>query len=436
MASRRTRTRLAPQGRSLAKRRNALGAVIVLLALLAGVVLFVRDRGKRAKAQDTDETQSDWAPAPGGPRDPLHAQGNGPNGGGGSGNSTWAMSDATAPPIPPIGSNMPFRPPAFPPGSQPLTEGTDPMMHPKDEVPVSPGDGITCVFGPRSGVVHPPDPIVFDLEVKNRLGALLPIRDGVVRFRPDRTDPEKAKWFEAPFVDTGAGRDITADDRKYTSTFFPNDEQRAAFAKGGSHVYVEVYFDAPEALGSRKFPTVIEYSRLPHATLNGKWSDEMSNGSLVVHAGVNATQAGDYRVIASLYAADTDTAIAFASKPMPLEVGDGDVPLLFFGKILFDRGIDGPYELRYVMLSEEIVGQDTIPGETVDHAYTTQRYHASNFSSAAYVPPAPTFEAVNRFHPSQQGKPGPLLGDDMENPPDPLPSATSAAAPPISNSAK
>ena len=303
-------------------------------------------------------------------------------------------------------------------------------------MPISPRDGITCVFGPRVAIVHPPDPLVIDLEVHNNLGALLPIGGGVARFRPDRSDPKEGPWFEAQLVDDGAGKDLAPGDHKYTATFLPGDPERTALFKGGTHVFVEVAFEAPQGLGPRKFPTVMEYSREPNASLTGHYSDNLVDGSLVVGADVTAKQAGDYRLIASLYAAGTEHAIAFASKTAHLDEGNGTIPLLFFGKILHDSGYNGQYDVRYEMLFEESPGE-SIAGDTVDHAYTTRYYSARDFSGASYVAPAPTFATVDRNSPSQLGKPGPLLGDDLNGPaPAALPTATMRAAPNPISSAK
>jgi hypothetical protein len=298
----------------------------------------------------------------------------------------------------------------YPPGSQPLTEGSNPALQPKEDEPVDADKGIRCIFGPRVAVVHPPDPLVIDLEVQNNLGADLPIGDGVARFRTEQADPQKGPWIETPFVDDGSGRDLAAGDRKYTATLAPTDDQNAVLLHGGVHLYVQVTFQAPEGLGARKYVTTMEYSRRPDGNINGKYADRVDQGSLVIDVGVTTTVAAEYRVIGSLYGGQN--AIAFASKSMQLGVGDATIPLLFFGKILHDRGIDGPYELRYVMLSEH-VGPDEIPGETVDPAYTTQPYAARSFSDAAYVPPAPSFAVVDQNSPSQQDKPPPLFSQSQ-----------------------
>lgn len=301
-------------------------------------------------------------------------------------------------PIVPLGPASAF---PYPPGSQPLTEGVNPATQNKEDNPVDAESGIHCVFGPRIAVVHPPDPLVIDLEVQNKLGALLPIGGGVARFRTEKADPEKGPWVEAPFVDDGSGKDLAPADRKYTATLKPSSADQATLLSGGTHLYVEVRFDAPNGLGGRKYVTVMQYSRLPDAAANGKYTESVADGSLVVGVGVKANVAGDYRVIGSLYAGAD--AIAFASKATHLEAGDGSIPLLFFGKILHDRGIDGPYQLRYVMLFQHAPPEE-IPGETIDPAYTTKPYKASSFSDKAYVPPRAVVRRRRHEQPVAEGQ--------------------------------
>jgi hypothetical protein len=301
----------------------------------------------------------------------------------------------------------------YPPGSQPLTEGVNPATQPREDDPVDAEKGIHCIFGPRVAIVHPPDPLVIDLEVQNRLGADLPIGDAVARFRTEGADPKTGPWFSDQFVDDGSGRDLAAGDSKYTVTFLPTADQNAVLLHAGVHLYVEVAFEAPQNLGPRRYVTTMQYGREPDASLNGKYTESVEGGSFVISAGVTAKAAGEYRVVGSLYGGET--AIAFAQKSMHLDMGEGAIPLLFFGKILHDRGIDGPYQLRFAMLFQH-AGPDQIAGDTVDPAYTTQPYRASSFSDAPYVPPAPTFEVVDQNSPSQQGRPPPLFSEtDRQN---------------------
>ena len=171
---------------------------------------------------------------------------------------------------------------------------------------------------------------------------------------------------------------------------------------------MEVAFDAPNHLGERHYSASVQYTPTPTAELDGEWSDAIVDGSLVLQAGVAVAQPGHYKVIASLYSGDS--AIAFAQSSVELETGRRSVTLLVFGKILRDRELDGPYTIRYAMLFEEFPEQGIYwPGSTVDHAYTTRAYRATEFSDAPYTPPPSTEPEVTAQSPSQQGKPPPLF---------------------------
>jgi hypothetical protein len=391
------------------RRRTLLIAAAIAVAALLGLVVCVAPRSSAPPEPVAQVVPKPPPPARPTDRSPGGATNGGPSGAGDASAFT-AFDPHDMPVIPPPGPSARF---PYPPGSQAVTEGFNPATQPQEDDPVDAEKGIHCIFGPRVAVVHPPDPLVIDLEVKNNLGADLPISDGVARFRTEQGDPKKGPWITTPFVDDGSGRDLAGGDHKYTATLVPTDDQRTTLLAGGVHLYVEVDFQAPHGLGARDYVTTMQYSRKPDGTLNGKYAESVDQGSLVISVGVTTTVAAEYRVIGTLYGGEA--AITFASKSAQLGVGEGTIPLLFFGKILHDRGIDGPYVLRYAMLYEHL-GRDDIPGDTVDPAYTTQPYRARSFSDAPYVPAAPTFEVVDQNSPSQQGKPPPLFTDnDRQN---------------------
>lgn len=288
-------------------------------------------------------------------------------------------------------------PSPYPPGSQPLTEGSDPALSVAEDNPVDAEAGIHVVFGPRRDVVHPPDPIVLDLAVYDRDGHALPVGNPRAYFRNERDTEATGTGPHVAFSDNGK--------HQYVATFLPTQGDQKAIMR--FRTFVEVAFDAPDKLGERHYSASVQYTPSPHAVLDGEWKDAMDNGSLVVQAGVEATQPGQYKVIASLYAGDT--AIAFAQNSVALPAGRGFVPLTFFGKILHDKALPGPYELRFAMLFEEFPAEGIYwPGVTVDHAYRTKDYAGGDFSPQPYVEPARPDE-VNAQSPSQQGKPGPLF---------------------------
>jgi hypothetical protein len=297
------------------------------------------------------------------------------------------------------GQNLPAAAYPYPPGSQPLVEGVDPSAgHPEDD-PVDAKSGIHAVFQPRKGIVHPPEPIVIDLQVLDDKGKRLAVSGAYARFRADGTTVEGGPWYRANFSESAL---------LYTATYAPLADEQIALLKGGRHVFVEVHFEAPNGLGPRTYSTVVSYGRKPSAQLTGKYTDAIVEGSLSVQAGVHVDVAGDYRLIASLYAPDGETAIAFGKVVATLPVGDSSMNLSFFGKILRDKGIDGPYVLRYLMLFErDPVKGDDYSGETVDRAHTTHPYKAKDFAPDDYKPPPSQAVIIGANDPSQQNKPPP-----------------------------
>jgi hypothetical protein len=309
----------------------------------------------------------------------------------------------------PIG---PDSPPQFPPGSQPLTEGTDPALSVSEDDPVDSDhpQAMHAVFGARRDVVHPPDPLVFDLKVTDDKGNRLVVKNAYAKFRSEKASPETGPWFRAEFADDGNGADLRAGDRNYTLTYYPSAAEREQLI--GFRLFVEVGFDAPNGLGPRKYGGSIMYTELPHGHLNGSYTEAVENGSLVVGAGVSIDAPGRFKVIASLYSGDGQQALVFAQNSVQLDAGERSIPLTFFGKILHDAGVDGPYQLRYMMLFEEHPDKGVYePGTTVDPAYTTRAYKAASFSPAPYVPPVSNEVQVTASSPSQRNKPPPLYGD-------------------------
>lgn len=308
-------------------------------------------------------------------------------------------ADMQAPPARPAAS-------PYPPGSQPLTEGSDPATTVPEDVPVD-ERGLHAVFGPRRDVVHPPDPIVIDLQVLDANGKRLAISGARAMFRGERATAATGAGPHAPFVDDGTGADRAANDLAYTATYTPSTADQRAL--GSFRVFVEVAFTVAGA-GERRASTWVQYTPRPHAELSKRFAEHVDNGSLVVDVGVAVAQRGHYKVIASLYAADHTTALCFAQEARELDAGAQAIPLVFFGKILHDRGVDGPYVLRYAMLFEEFPDQGMYwPGVTVDDAYTTRAYRAADFSPAPYVAQPRDQAEVTADSPSQQGKPSPMF---------------------------
>jgi len=289
--------------------------------------------------------------------------------------------------------------PLFPPNSQPLTEGSDPATAPAEDQPVDPASGLHVVFGPRRDVVHPPDPIVIDVQLLDRNGHRVSLHDGRVYFRSERETAREGTGPHAALVDDG--------NRLYSARFAPTGKDQADLLQ--FRVFAEVVFEAP-GIGTRRYASWVQYTPKPGAELDGRFADRVEGGSLYVDVGLDVARRGHYKVIASLFATDGETAICFSQAARELEAGKQTVPLEMFGKILHDRGLDGPYVVRYLMVFEEFPDRGMYwPGVTVDRAYTTRPYRAAELSGEAYAPPASDTPEVTAQSPSQQGKPPPLF---------------------------
>ncbi len=113
-------------------------------------------------------------------------------------------------------------------------------------------------------------------------------------------------------------------------------------------VRVEARFSAAgltEQTGSLPFYfTSIE--QVP-AEFTGKFSDRVSNGYLLVDVGMRVDREGSYRVEGNLFDLAGDP-LAWAAFEDHLGAGQQDVTLKFYGLVLHDAGLAGPFVLQQV----------------------------------------------------------------------------------------
>lgn len=124
------------------------------------------------------------------------------------------------------------------------------------------------------------------------------------------------------------------------------------------------------------------------ARFSGKLTDRLDKGSLVVSAGVEVIDAGEFIVDANLF----DSAgkpIARANFRGSLAKGGQSIDLVFYGKIIRDHGVPGPFVVR------DLRGYRTRPGEQPNRAdmaahaddYTTKAYALDVFTSEPWPTP-------------------------------------------------
>jgi len=137
---------------------------------------------------------------------------------------------------------------------------------------------------------------------------------------------------------------------------------------------------------SREFALDFAYAVDPPVVIRGIASDRMLDGHLVVELDVDLAAAVPVGLMATLFAADGTTPIAvFDDRYFPTHAGRQTIAVRFFGKILHDRQIDGPYRVGAVhgYAYRQSQSPDQLWFERADApAMMTQAYAASGFSAA------------------------------------------------------
>ncbi len=121
-------------------------------------------------------------------------------------------------------------------------------------------------------------------------------------------------------------------------------------------------------------------------------SDRLVDGSLELGLEADLATAAPVALNATLFAADGTTPIAvFDDRYFPVRAGRQIIPVQVFGKVLHDRGIDGPYHLGAIhgyVYRRDLVPDQLFFDRAEQPALKTAAHAASNFSPAAYQSPA------------------------------------------------
>jgi len=365
------------------KRWFAAGALLVLAAL--ALLLYLLGRRDPARPPATVAA----AQAPASPPPAAAAQ----------------ADDLPTPPADQIAPFVPERPPpvVLPPETQQLTEEFVPGTTEWEEVPLGEGRHEVIRFLPAHYNVIAPQPIVLYLEIVHpatgkRIDAALP------RARVKPFDAGDDAWIEAAMRDDGRGGDEVAGDHRYTASFQPGPKLLGRVLAEG---IVEL-----AGAGVRRVPQSLIYTNGPRARLTGRWRDEAKDGHLVLSPEIAVEAAGTFTVMAQLVG-PTRQPIALVRATEQLDAGTHWMTLRVWGKAIRDAEIDGPYEVRNVLLRRDNAEQGSYePGPTILSAYHTRPYGAKDFSEEAYVEPTARGEDIGPTHPSQRNNPPPLHRDD------------------------
>jgi hypothetical protein len=287
----------------------------------------------------------------------------------------------------------------YPRSSQPLAPDEDPIVREREVTPIrerGPGgeEPVLTIFPLRPGFEAPePAVVLAHLSVGETKVAAREIRATV-------TTEDLVPVADLVYRDDGSEGDALADDRVYTAAFAPGDE---ALARSYLVQVTAVGFGNVE----RRAATSFLYSS-PHAHLTGYFRDALVGGSLLVSAEVEVRVPGRFHLEATLADGAGVEALAWAQNALELTPGLHWIPLAFYGLILHERQVDGPYLLRAVALSTA-TQMPNAKNRLLENAHRTQAYRAAAFSAQPFEDPE-LLDAAERLEQNQAG----LAGLDAE----------------------
>jgi hypothetical protein len=381
--------------------RHTASAVIALVLVLVGIALWRASRGAPpAPSADTEVAAS--APA----RPPRRAAG------AALPDDANAVAQAPAPPPaahatpPPTGSPaatvaaddaLPGQPQVvalarraaddyralaqYPPWSRPFNdEGEDPILRDRLVSPVT----AAGPDGAEPTLVVFPDQVGFEAPDAVLLYAYLSVGDarvGANAITGTITSEALQPLAALTYVDDGSNGDRVAGDYLYSARFEPGPEFAPELSESFLvRVVAETLDGEPRAAA-----TSFLYSN-PHARLTGNYRDAIVDGSLAIDAEVEVQRPGRFHLEGTLYSRDGRRPIGEAHVAGELGTGRQWMRLTFFGRIVNQSQVDGPYLLRFLALSTTTAMPNAKNRLVVD-AHVTGPYRFAQFSPAPFDDP-------------------------------------------------
>jgi hypothetical protein len=267
----------------------------------------------------------------------------------------------------------------YPPWSHPFM-GEDPILRDRHISPAMVGgpdgeDPVLIAF-PDQLSFEAPEPVLLYAYLAVG-GVAVPASSITATISSEAQQPLAALTFR----DDGSDGDQIAGDYIYTARF----DGGADFAPDLSESFlVRVVGDA--TTGEQRIAVTNFLYSNPHARLTGNYRDARIDGNLVVDAELDVLRAGRFYLQATLYDAAGRRGIGEAHAAAELPAGDQWMRLVFFGRVLAESGIDGPYLLRFVALATT-TAMPNAKNRVVENAYVTAPYRAADFSDAPYDDP-------------------------------------------------
>jgi len=159
-------------------------------------------------------------------------------------------------------------------------------------------------------------------------------------------------------------------------------------ARHVGYVHLDVTYDTDgdggEPPGVVSLEVYVQPDDDPPARFTGRYRDQLVDGSLIVHAGVDVARAGDYIVDANVYDAAGHPA-AFVRWKGRLPAGPGEVPLRLFGRVVREADAPAPFTFTDVRGYRWHLGADPdreLMAAAPDHvtpAYPATAFRADEF---------------------------------------------------------
>lgn len=132
--------------------------------------------------------------------------------------------------------------------------------------------------------------------------------------------------------------------------------------------------------GQRRGPTTQFFIMATDAKVTGPYRVALEDGSLAVYVGVTGSAPSRQHLKGELWGGKGE-AISYAwVRDDHVHVGLNTMKLVFYGKVIRDSGIDGPYEIRNLLLTTFDDNNDRIENPAVDPQLRTDAYGHTAFT--------------------------------------------------------
>jgi hypothetical protein len=236
-------------------------------------------------------------------------------------------------------------------------------------------DGLTVVFtGDRFRLVGD-ESLAVSLTVR-RGETAVPVRVVSAVAREMHPVTRQPLGVDAPFELADPGT------HTLVGSFAPARTPLAGF-EGWVHLEVEYDFGGTQN-GFSTLEVFVQPAGTEPARFTGRVREQMIDGTLWFYLEIDVRQAGAYVFDANVFDAAGEP-VAFMRARQELGQGLGEVPMRLFGRVVHEKGVDGPFTLRDLRGYLFLAGQDPDRRHVPDGAtYTSHAYTLDDFSDEEY----------------------------------------------------